>query len=67
MSAPPSPGKRPAATTPSGARLSSSPVKFVAHGEEMVEKKVRQTGNSGRVYLPQAWIGKRVKVILVKR
>jgi putative transposon-encoded protein len=67
MSAPSSPGKRPAATTPSGARLFSSPVKFVVHGEEMVEKKVHQTGNSGRVYLPQAWIGRRVKVILVKR
>ncbi|BEQ15548.1 DUF2080 family transposase-associated protein [Desulfoferula mesophila] len=67
MSAPPSPGKRPAASSPPGADLSSRPVKFVVHGEEMVEKKVHQTGTSGRVYLPQAWIGKRVKVILVTK
>ncbi len=38
-------------------------VKFEVFGEEMIEKIVRSSGNSGRVYLPPEWIGKRVKVI----
>lgn len=67
MSAPPSPGKRPADSAPPGARLSPGRDKFQVYGEEMVEKTVRQTGKSGRVYVPQNWIGKRVKVILVSR
>jgi len=36
-------------------------------GFEMLEKKVKQSGNSGRVYVPIEWIGKRVKIILVER
>jgi len=27
-------------------------VKFEVYGEEMIEKKVKLSGNSGRVYLP---------------
>ena len=27
--------------------------KFEVYGEEMIEKEVRQSGNSGRVYSPQ--------------
>ena len=38
-------------------------VKFEVYGEEMFEKIVTQSGNSGRVYLPPAWIGCRVKII----
>ncbi|MCB2192242.1 MAG: DUF2080 family transposase-associated protein [Deltaproteobacteria bacterium] len=67
MSAPPSPGKRPAGSPPPGAGLSPGRVKFEVYGEELVEKEVHQTGNTGRVYLPQGWIGKRVKIILVNR
>jgi len=37
--------------------------KFEVYGEEMIEKEVKQSGNSGRVYLPPEWIGKRVKII----
>ena len=37
--------------------------KFEVYGEEMIEKIVKTSGNSGRVYLPPEWIGKRVKVI----
>lgn len=40
-------------------------VKFVVYGEEMVEKLVRQSGNSGRVYLPPDWVGHRVKIIRI--
>lgn len=35
-------------------------------GFEMLEKQVNKSGNSGRVYVPVEWIGKRVKVILVE-
>jgi putative transposon-encoded protein len=31
----------------------------------MLEKAVRQSGNSGRVYLPPEWIGKHVKIIRI--
>src|SRR5208337_365137 len=36
-------------------------VKFEVFGEEMVEKRVKPSGNSGRVYLPPDWVGCRVK------
>ena len=39
--------------------------KFEVYGEEMIEKEVKQSGNSGRVYLPPAWVGKHVKVIRI--
>jgi len=39
--------------------------KFEVRGEEMIEKEVRQSGNSGRVYLPPDWVGKRVKIIRI--
>lgn len=35
-------------------------------GFEMLEKQVNKSGNSGRVYVPVEWIGKRVKVILLE-
>lgn len=37
--------------------------KFEVWGEEMLEKQVKKSGNSGRVYLPPSWIGKKVKII----
>lgn len=40
-------------------------VKFEVFGEEMLEKEVKLSGNSGRVYLPPDWVGHRVKVIRV--
>jgi putative transposon-encoded protein len=40
-------------------------VKFEVFGEEMVEKTVKQSGNSGRVYLPPDWVGSRVKIIRI--
>ena len=39
--------------------------KFAVYGEEMIEKEVKQSGNSGRVYLPPDWIGKYVKIIRI--
>ncbi len=40
--------------------------RFEVYGHEMLEKVVKQSGNSGRVYLPPDWVGKRVKVIRVE-
>jgi len=44
-------------------RSSGEKAKFEVFGEEMIEKQVKQSGNSGRVYLPPDWIGKHVKII----
>jgi len=36
-------------------------------GYEMLEKEVHKSGNSGRVYVPFDWIGKKVKIILIEK
>jgi putative transposon-encoded protein len=40
-------------------------VKFEVYGEEMIEKEVKLSGNSGRVYLPPDWVGHQVKIIRI--
>jgi putative transposon-encoded protein len=40
-------------------------VKFEVYGEEMIEKRVRLSGNSGRVYLPPDWVDHQVKIIRI--
>ena len=40
-------------------------VKFEVFGEEMIEKEVKWSGNTGRVYLPPDWVGKYVKIIRI--
>lgn len=40
-------------------------VKFEVYGEEMLEKEVKLSGNSGRVYLPPDWVGHHVKIIRI--
>ena len=40
-------------------------VKFEVYGEEMLEKEVKLSGNSGRVYLPPDWVGHQVKIIRI--
>lgn len=40
-------------------------VKFEVYGHEMIEKIVRASGNSGRIYIPPDWVGHRVKIIKV--
>ena len=45
-------------------RLSDS-VRFEVYGQEMLEKMVRASGNSGRVYLPTNWVGRQVKIIRI--
>ena len=43
----------------------SPKAKFGVFGEEMIEKEVKPSGNSGRVYLPLDWVGKHVKIIRI--
>ena len=47
----------------SAADSPNSKVKFEIYGEEMIEKRVKSSGNSGRVYLPPNWVGHKVKII----
>ena len=42
-----------------------SKTKFEVFGEEMIEKEVRPSGNSGRVYLPLDWVGMHIKIIRI--
>lgn len=51
--------------SPSVADGETGKVKFEVYGEEMVEKTVKLSGNSGRVYLPPDWVGSRVKIIRI--
>jgi putative transposon-encoded protein len=41
-------------------------VKLEIYGEEMIEKRVTSSGNSGRVYLPPDWVGRHVKIIRIE-
>jgi hypothetical protein len=36
---------------------------FRVFGQEMIEKEVKTSGKTGRVYLPGSWVGKQVKII----
>ena len=47
------------------ASVANNRVKFEIYGEEMIEKKVKSSGNSGRVYLPPNWVGHNVKIIRI--
>ena len=53
----------PASDKELAADVSNNKVKFEIYGEEMIEKRVKSSGNSGRVYLPPNWVGHKVKII----
>ena len=42
-----------------------SKIRFEIFGKEMLVREVKASGNSGRAYMPKAWIGKRVKIIRI--
>jgi len=46
--------------------MARTKVKFEVYGEEMIEKEVKSSGNSGRIYLPPNWVGHTVKIIKVE-
>jgi putative transposon-encoded protein len=48
-----------------GSNAGHQKVKFEVYGEEMLEKTVRSSGNSGRIYLPPDWVGHQVKIIRI--
>jgi putative transposon-encoded protein len=52
-------------TAPSNFEMGKGRVKFEVYGEEMLEKKVSLSGNSGRIYLPPDWVGHHVKIIRI--
>ncbi len=58
-------GKRLINTQDMTDEINRGKVKFEVYGEEMVEKAVKLSGNSGRVYLPPDWVGCRVKIIRI--
>jgi hypothetical protein len=47
--------------------VEDQPSEFKVIGYEMFDREVKQSGNTGRVYLPKDWIGKRVKIIRVSK
>ncbi len=57
--------KEPTVNAPDNVDALNSKVKFEIYGEEMIEKRVKSSGNSGRVYLPPNWVGHKVKIIRI--
>ena len=54
------------ADTEDNSKAARPRVKFEVYGEEMIEKQVKSSGNSGRIYLPPNWVGHTVKIIKVE-
>jgi putative transposon-encoded protein len=52
-------------SAPEDAAVNRSKVKFEVFGQEMIEKTVKLSGNSGRVYLPPTWVGHNVKIVRI--
>lgn len=50
---------------PETGRNEKAPVRFEVFGKMMIEKKVKLSGNSGRVYVPLEWVHHQVKIIRV--
>lgn len=42
------------------------PIQMTLEGYEVVEKKVDKGGNSGRIYVPKHWVGKKVRAVLIE-
>ena len=40
-------------------------MKVEVRAYQVIEKTVKASGSSGRVYVPTEWIGKRVKILLI--
>ncbi len=57
--------KEPTVDASNQADALNNKVKFEIYGEEMIEKRVKSSGNSGRVYLPPNWVGHKVKIIRI--
>ncbi|MFH1638364.1 MAG: DUF2080 family transposase-associated protein [Candidatus Woesearchaeota archaeon] len=42
------------------------PIQMRMEGFEVVEKTAEVGGNSGRIYVPKHWVGKKVRAVLVE-
>jgi len=42
------------------------PFTLTIEGYEIIEKKVKSGGNSGRVFVPKSWLGCKVKILLIE-
>jgi putative transposon-encoded protein len=42
------------------------PMKISMEGYEVVEKVADQGGNSGRIYVPKHWVGKKIRAVLIE-
>jgi len=42
------------------------PIQMRMEGYEIVEKTAELGGNSGRIYVPKHWIGKKVRAVLIE-
>jgi hypothetical protein len=45
--------------------IHNNKVRLEIFGEEMIEKTVVLSGNSGRAYLPPIWLGHKVKIVRI--
>jgi putative transposon-encoded protein len=52
-------------STENGDNDAGNIVKLEIFGQEMLEKLVKASGASGRIYLPPDWVGHLVKVIRI--
>ncbi len=50
-----------------GEPVEELPSELKVTGFEMIEREVKQSGNTGRVYLPKNWIGTTVRIIRVSK
>jgi len=46
--------------------IAKRPVSMQMEGFEIVEKVAESSGNSGRIYVPKKWIGKKVRAVLIQ-
>ena len=42
------------------------PIAMQMDGFEVIEKVAEASGNSGRIYVPKKWIGKKVRAVLIQ-
>ena len=46
-------------------KKSESKDTYIIQGYDIRTKKVGPSGKAGRIFVPQGWVGKKVKVILI--
>lgn len=46
--------------------VAKRPISLQMEGYEIIEKVAESSGNSGRIYVPKKWIGKKVRAVLIQ-